>query len=123
MLTEEGYKTRFWGSFSALRRVLEEKKVPDHYYGPTSVSDNMFAAMSRHLELAILVREHAADLVKAATVDTELGRALLSDLQDVKGMLHAASRQLADQSEGVERLLSDIYLEVSRAGDRGRSPE
>jgi hypothetical protein len=119
VLTEEGYKARFWGPFSALRRVLEGKKVPDNYYGPTSVSDNIFEAISRHLELAIVVREHEADLINAATVDADLGRALLSDLEGVRGMLHAASGHFADESDRIERLLHDVYRAVSMPGGRG----
>ncbi len=119
MLTKEGYEARFWGPFSALRRVLKGKKVPDNYYGLTSVSDNIFEAMSRHLELAIVVREHEADLINAATVDADLGRALLSDLEGVRGMLHGASRHFADESDRIDRLLRDMYRAVSMPGGRG----
>jgi len=46
MLTEEVSRERKWGQFPVLRKALEGKRVPDSYYGPTSVSDNMFEAFA-----------------------------------------------------------------------------
>jgi hypothetical protein len=54
-----------WGSFPALRVILEEKRVPDHYYGPSSVSDNIFGQLSRLLQLIILIRENKAQITEA----------------------------------------------------------
>ena len=49
-LTEKAYQERKWGSFPALRQALEDKQIPSNYFGPTSVSDNMFEAMNRLIE-------------------------------------------------------------------------
>ena len=50
MLTEEGSRERMWGKYPSLRKALENKRIPDSYYGPTSISDNMFDAMVRLLQ-------------------------------------------------------------------------
>ena len=108
MLTEDGHSARFWGSFAALRHVLGAKRIPDHYYGPTSVSDNMFEAVSRHLQLATLLREYEADVVQSAVRNADFGRALVSDLQGVRTILLGVSGQFAKEGERVERLLRSI---------------
>jgi len=56
-LTEKAYQERKWGSFPTLRKALEDKKIPEHYFGITSVDENMFDAMSRLIEIATLVGE------------------------------------------------------------------
>jgi hypothetical protein len=47
-----------WGKYPSLRKALENKGIPDSYYDPTSISDNMFDAMVRFVTIAILVREY-----------------------------------------------------------------
>ena len=63
MLTEEGSRERVWGKYPSLRKALENKRIPDSYYGPTSISDNMFDAMVRFVTIAILVREYPQDIM------------------------------------------------------------
>ena len=65
MLTDKALAERMWGPFPALRIILESKRVPDRYFGPTSVSDNVFDKMERLLIMAILVRENRRDIVEA----------------------------------------------------------
>jgi hypothetical protein len=50
--------------------ILESKRVPDRYFGPTSVSDNVFNKIERLLIMAILVHENRRDIVGA--LDSEL---------------------------------------------------
>lgn len=38
MLTEEGSRERMWGKYPSLRKALENKRIPDSYYGPTSMT-------------------------------------------------------------------------------------
>jgi hypothetical protein len=45
--------------------ILESKRVPDRYFGPTSVSDNVFNKIERLLIMAILVHENRRDIVGA----------------------------------------------------------
>ena len=66
-LTAEAYRVRKWGHFPALRKALEDKEVPSNYYGLTSASDNMFDAMRRLIEIAVLTDEYEND-IKATTV-------------------------------------------------------
>ena len=67
MLSAEALKERMWGRFPALRTALENEKVPDHYYGFTSVSDNMFESLQRAAELAVPVKEFAQKVKAGAT--------------------------------------------------------
>ncbi|GAG45593.1 unnamed protein product, partial [marine sediment metagenome] len=57
-LTLEAELERKWGRYPALRKALEDKRVPDRYYGLTSASDNMFDQIQRLLEIGIAVREY-----------------------------------------------------------------
>jgi hypothetical protein len=61
MLTEEGSRERMWGKYPSLRKALENKRIPDSYYGP--ISDNMFDAMVGFVTIAILVREYPQDIM------------------------------------------------------------
>ena len=65
MLTEKAMRERMWGQFPALRMILEPKRVPDQYYGPTTVSDNVFDRVQRLLTMAILVHENRRELLQS----------------------------------------------------------
>ena len=54
MLTEKALRERKWGAYPALRKALEDKSIPNSYYGPTLVWDNVFGALHRLLEIAIV---------------------------------------------------------------------
>ena len=66
MLTREALRERQWGRFPALRQALEERNVPDEYYGLTSVSDSMFDRVRRSAEIAVLLRAHQTVVVATA---------------------------------------------------------
>ncbi len=55
MLTVEDSRERIWGKYPSLRKALENKPIPDSYYGPTLISDNMFDAMVRFVTMRISV--------------------------------------------------------------------
>jgi len=102
MLTEEALRERMWGKFPALRQALEDKRVPDRYYGPTSVSDNLFAALHRSLEIAILAREHEVAVRETAEA---VGREpMYHDLDRLYWELQAASSFLREQADDVRAL-------------------
>lgn len=63
MLTEEDSRERMWGEYPSLTKALENRRIPDSYYGPTSISDNMFDAMVRSVTIAILVSEYPRDIM------------------------------------------------------------
>lgn len=65
MLSAESIEARKWAPFPALSSILPDKRVPEHYYGLTSVSDNVFDKVHRLLDVLIVVRENTA-LIRAA---------------------------------------------------------
>jgi hypothetical protein len=64
MLTEEATRERMWDQFPALRQILEPKRVPDRYYGSTSVSDTVFSQIERLLTIAILLHENRREVLE-----------------------------------------------------------
>ena len=102
MLTEEASRERRWGSYPALRKVLEDKRIPDHYYGPSSFSDNMFDKIGRLLEIGILAYEQKGAIREyAQSVGKEQ---MYSDLHDLQSGLEYASAVFRELSEKVEKL-------------------
>jgi hypothetical protein len=76
-----------WGPFPALRRVLEPKRVPDRYYGPTLVSDTVFSQIERLLTMAILLHENrheVLEVLKSKTPDRESSERLFMLRQDLE---------------------------------------
>lgn len=106
MLSEYGIQERMWGRFPALRKVLHDKRVPNEYYGPTSVSENIFNRTERLLQNSILVLEHA-ELVNesARAVGPEEMHLDLSRLCDE---LDAASSFFRQQADRVRSLSSKL---------------
>ncbi len=106
MLTEKASRERKWGRFPALRKALEDKRIPVSYYGPTSVSDNMFDALHRLIEIAILAREHESVIRETAQVvgPEEMYR----DLERLRGELEATSSFFKQQAEDVRALCSKL---------------
>jgi len=68
-LTEQAYRERKWGSFPILRQVLEDKHLPDKYFGITSASDNLFDRFHRLIEITLLTREYREELLKIGNRD------------------------------------------------------
>ncbi|NLX18146.1 MAG: hypothetical protein GXY53_02545 [Desulfobulbus sp.] len=101
-LTAEAYRERKWGPFPALRKALEDKQVPPNYYGFTSASDNMFDAMSRLIEIAVLTNEYENDIkAKAVSVGRE---DMYRDLLNLEEALENASRFFKRTSDKVRML-------------------
>ncbi len=65
-LTTEEYRERKWGPFPALRKALEDKQVPSNNYGLTAADDNMFDALHRLTEIAVLANAYEIDIKKTA---------------------------------------------------------
>jgi hypothetical protein len=105
-LTEEGYRERKWGHFPALRKVLESKSVPAKYYGPLSDSDNLFDAMERLIEIAVLTVEYGSDIQEAAI---SVGRnEMRVDLKRLEKSLEEASYFIKRRIEEVGKLYHTI---------------
>ncbi|MCB1209194.1 MAG: hypothetical protein KDK97_07705 [Verrucomicrobiales bacterium] len=112
MLTDKALHERKWGRFPSLDRVLGQHPVPSHHYGFTSVSDNIFSQLTRLLEVAATVQEHA-DVVLAVT-DTKIAMRLPDDLDNLAHQLHDASRVFAMHADFVDRLRNDVQEQAFR---------
>ena len=104
MLSPEGLRERRWGRFPALRKALEDKRIPDQHYGFTSVSDNMFDALQRLLETAVLAGEHQDDILAAARVVGP--EQMFGDLQRLIQDLEAAAGSFRQQAERIRALIA-----------------
>jgi hypothetical protein len=109
-LTAEGEQERTWGPYPTLRKTLEGRRVPDRYYGPTTVSDNGFERMRRLLETAIVVREQRAEIAEA---EEETGAGLLA--RDL-GVLILQLLGAADELVGEARALAGVFRDVTVRG-------
>ena len=84
MLTEKADRERTWGAFPALRQVLEEKRVPDEYYGWSSVSENVFSSFERLLKATIVCKENGPEIKRLAeSIERGVVRADLERLRDM----------------------------------------
>lgn len=63
-LTPQALKERVWGPFPTLRTILETKAIPEHYYGASSASKNIFDQLQNFLKIAILVKENASAIAE-----------------------------------------------------------
>ncbi len=106
MLTKKALRERKWGPYPALRKALDDKRIPEGYYGPTSVSDSIFSALDRLIEIAILAREHEG-LVRETAQAVGPGD-MYWDLQRLQTELEAACSFLEQQAEGVRTLCSKL---------------
>ncbi len=106
MLSAEALKERLWGPFPVLRTVLESERVPDRYYGFTSVSDNMFDALQRAATLAVLVKEFAPKIKDLG--DSVEKENLHRDLEMLKRFLEHERSVFDDGIEVVKKLSSDL---------------
>ena len=105
-LTEEGARERKWGHFPALRKVLENKSLPAKYSGPSADSDNIFDAMERLIEIAVLTVEYGSDIQEAAT---SVGRnEMRVDLKRLEKSLEEASYFIKRRIEDVGKLYHTI---------------
>jgi hypothetical protein len=87
MLTKEAYLNRFWGQLTVLRQVFGDRELPERHCGFTSVSDNVFEAINRHLKISILVDEYEEAITTAASMDPQCLPPLIEELRAVSSML------------------------------------
>ena len=99
-------KNAEWGQFPVLRKALEGKRVPDSCYGPTSVSDNMFEALHRLVEVAILAREYEGAVRE--TADAVGPDGMFRDLDRLRMEIEAASSFLREQADHVRAMCSKL---------------
>jgi len=71
MITLEDWNERMWGEYPTLKILLQDKKVPDVYYGLTSASESIFDRIQQLIKISILVREHLNVKDQSKAVDQE----------------------------------------------------
>jgi len=101
---EEARRERLWGPFPALRKALEDKKIPETFYG---FDENMFAFMARLMEIAVLVESYESDIKETATL---VGREEMSrDLHELEEALEDASYFFRSAAGRVRTLYRNLY--------------
>jgi len=102
MLTIRAMEEMKWADFPVLRKALENKEIPDSYYGLTSISDNMFEALGRLVEIAVLAREHRDSILEVA--ESQGKYEMYRDLQSLIGQLEGASSFFREQAREVQTI-------------------
>jgi len=74
MRSGESIEARKWAPFPALGSILQDKRAPDHYYGLTSVSDNVFDEVNRLHEVLVIVRENTVLIAAAVKAEAKQQR-------------------------------------------------
>lgn len=108
MLSEKALRERKWGSFPALRKVLENKDLPPEYHGTSSVSDNIFEEISRLAEIVSLSHEHHDDLVIVAKTDVGSREAICRELLNLRDRFLRASSFFDQQISVVDKLCEEL---------------
>jgi hypothetical protein len=111
MLTEKARTERMCGPFPALRMILESKRVPDRYFGPTSVSDNVFNKIQRLLIMAVLVHENRSDVVEALKSEPPGDGSRLAQA-NLKQDLETLHRAFCWGSRVFEAAINDLEIEL-----------
>ena len=106
MLNPEALENRKWGEFPELRKALKASQVPDEYFGPTSVSDNIFNRLERLTEVAIIVKERRSILEQAATPQNL--QELKADLFRLENSLKMASGFFLEHAEFCKRFAYEL---------------
>jgi len=112
MLSHEALNERKWERYPSLGVLLGTHPVPDHYYGWSSISDNVFSRLNRVAEVAVTTKEHAALLRE--TTDPKLIQLLPEDLRALEHELESAARFFTDHAEAVRALIHEAYRSEER---------
>lgn len=115
-LTDKALKDRFWGPLDNIRILLEDRKIPDGYYGHSLASDNSFDAVSRHLQLFVLVSENKETITDAVAScqDDEQIHLLIDELQMLQSMLQDKKRWFEQGIRDVEDIIDNVRRIASR---------
>ena len=102
-LTDKALRERMWGEFPTLSTILENKELPNLYFGASSASDNIFDQIVHTLKLAILIHENKIEII-----------------QQLKGASHETRGNFArdfgcfrEKCEWAEKIFRDARMENS----------
>ena len=105
-LTPEAMQERKWGQFPVLRQVIQDERIPDHYYGLTPMSENIFNRIKDTTEIAILVKEYKQNITaQAQYMDREKIRNDLSKLEDILKNMYRFFDESIDEIGRLKRTL------------------
>lgn len=104
MLTEKAESERKWGWLPTLRLILESKRVPDHYFGAASVSDNIFGRLHRLIEIDILIHENRAQIIEK--LGGESGHQIMKDLHRFREAFRYTISQLQASEERLKNIIN-----------------
>ena len=106
MLTQEAMRKGNGGNYPTLRQALENKKIPERYYGITSISPNRFEYLERLLDIAVLAREYRGAIIETAQ---SAGRGqMLQDLEHPMFELQGASREFKKAADEIQEICRDL---------------
>jgi len=105
MLTEKALNERMWGKYPTLRKILEQKKIPDEYYGSTSVTDNIFDRNEGLLKLIILLVEFSKRNEELDSVSSEK---LIIELKSVMNEIDSYSEYMERQRCKIQELINKL---------------
>lgn len=114
-LTKEAYLERKWARFPALRQALEDKNLPGHYYGPSSISDNLFDQMTRLVEISKLAIEYKEEILSLS--ESVSLKELTHELNNLTAMLfdmQAFWEQMAESVQLIAREAKEGPANCSR---------
>ena len=97
MLTEWASRERQWGSFPALRKVLEGKPVPSECI--ISTDETPGEEISRLLHTWRLVHQYERQITELAKAGDR--NQVVEDLRRLEGHLRAASRHVEDAAKEI----------------------
>ena len=98
---------RFWDMFPALKPLLEDKSVPNEYYGPTSASPNVFDDTVRLLQGAIVTRKHLPNLMSEAETDESRSQ-IVNDLIKMAAALTSVAKNFQQEADGIRNLVGKL---------------
>jgi hypothetical protein len=95
MLTEKATHERMWGWIPALGKLLGSKRISDHHFGHTSVSDNAFDQVNRLMKISILIEDNIDEIKGYLSTSSEIRR----DLYTVADALEFTAQRFRDARE------------------------
>jgi hypothetical protein len=78
--------------------TLSAKKLADHYYGSSSVSDSQFDQVQRLMQIALLIEDNIDEIQRRCRKDTNLQRDLYAELTRVTESLESVGDRFRAQS-------------------------
>ena len=117
-LTDKAAAEQKWGWLPTLRLILETKRIPDRYFGPSSASDNIFDRMQRLMEIAILINENRTEIIERLGGDScdQTARDLVhlqNAFQWVQGLFGTAIEEIQE----IKRAVTCGYQASRTAGE------